>query len=384
MQYDPSATLPLSPTRPAAAPAVADTIVVDLDGTLLRTDLLYESLVALAIRRPLQLVPVLAALGSGKAAFKRALAERVVPDIATMPLNEELIAWLRQQRDAGANLLLYSASDENLVQPVAERVGFFGSARGSDGRVNLAGVTKHEAIVELHGERFTYIGDSRADLPIWARCKSAGLVGDVEKLRSRLEPGTEVVAEFPVAAAGLRTWRKSLRLHQWAKNALIFVPLLLSGQFKHLHDVLLTLLGFLAFGLLASSTYLVNDLFDLPADRRHRSKRFRPLAAGELSLKNGLLAVPALMLAATVLMLFLPMKFFGVALLYASVTLAYSMGLKRQPILDLLVLAGLFTVRLLAGMVVIGVVVSPWLLTFSMFFLPALRRSSDSPNAMRS
>jgi 4-hydroxybenzoate polyprenyltransferase/phosphoserine phosphatase len=336
-------------------------IAVDLDGSLIRTDLLHESLLALLLSRPLALLALLPLLFRGKAAFKRALCEKITPDLQGVPLNEELLGWLRERHARGARLLLYSASDESLVQPIAERVGLFEAAAGSDGRLNLSGLAKHDAIAATHGEVFTYVGDSRADLPIWSRCRSAVLVGNVGRLRGRLAADVKVIAEFPSRPLGFRLWRRALRLHQWAKNALIFVPLLLSGEFAHPHSVLLAL-----------STYLINDLFDLPADRRHRSKRLRPLASGELPLKNGLLAVPLLMLAAAAVMCLLPLKFAVVALLYTVVTLAYSMGLKRQPILDLLVLAGLFTVRLIAGIAVIDVPGSPWLLTFSMFFFASL------------
>lgn len=347
-------------------------IAVDLDGSLIRTDLLHESLLALLISRPLALLALLPLLFRGKAVFKRALSEKITPDLQGVPLNEELLGWLQERHVQGARLLLYSASDASLVQPIAERVGLFESAAGSDGRLNLSGRAKHDAIAAAHGADFTYVGDSRADLPIWSRCRSAVLVGNVARLRRRLAVEVEVVAEFPSRPLGFRLWRRALRLHQWAKNALIFVPLLLSGEFAHPHSVGLALTGFLAFGLLASATYLINDLFDLPADRRHRSKRLRPLASGELPLKKGFLAVPLLMLAAAAVMSLLPLKFAGVALLYTVVTLAYSMGLKRQPILDLLVLAGLFTVRLVAGIAVIDVPGSPWLLTFSMFFFASL------------
>lgn len=347
-------------------------IVVDLDGTLARTDLLHESLVVLLTRKPWALLTLLLAMLKGRAAFKRRLVQLAQPDLDSLPLNQPLIDWLGARHGEGAALALYSASDERLLQGIAARVGLFERVRGSDGATNLKGLHRYRAIVADYGERFTYVGDSRADLPIWQRCQSAVLVGDTAGLRAQLSPGTAVLAEFPQPRAGFTAWRRALRLHQWAKNALIFVPLLLSGQFSQAASVQASVLGFIAFGLLASATYLINDLFDLAADRSHRSKQFRPLAAGDLSLRRGLAAIPLLMLGALLLAAQLPLAFGGVALLYTVITLAYSMRLKREPILDVLILGGLFSLRLLAGMAVIAAAVSPWLLTFSMFFFTSL------------
>ena len=326
----------------------AKLLVADLDGTILRTDLLYESLVALACSRPWRLPGLIPHLLKGKAAFKRALVLQVSPDLDSLPCNEALLAWLRERRAEGHRIVLYSASDQLLVEGVARRFGLFDEAHGSDGFTNLSGKAKYDAIAQRHAGQFTYIGDSRSDLEIWSRCRSAVLAGRGEHLRSRLNEDVEVVAEFPCAEAKLATWRRALRLHQWAKNALIFIPLLLSGMFTDARSVLLAFTAFIAFGLLASATYLVNDLFDLPNDRRHRVKRNRPLASGELPLQRGVAAIPLLLLAASAVMSLLPHKFAGVAVLYAVVTLAYSIIFKRQPILDVLVLAGLFTFRLLA------------------------------------
>ncbi|MES2683983.1 MAG: UbiA family prenyltransferase [Pseudomonadota bacterium] len=347
-------------------------IVVDLDGTLAKIDLLYESLVVLLTRKPWALLTLLLALFKGRAVFKRRLVERAQPDLDNLPLNQGLIEWLNARHREGAVLALYSASDERLLQRISVRVGLFERVRGSDGATNLKGLHKYEAIVADFGEQFTYVGDSRADLPIWQRCQSAVLVGDTARLKAQLSPETVVLAEFPQPRPGFTVWRRALRLHQWAKNALIFVPLLLLGEFDQAAPVKATLLGFLAFGLLASATYLINDLFDLSADRSHRSKQFRPLASGDLSLRSGLAAIPLLLLAAGLLITQLPLAFALVALIYTTLTLAYSIRLKREPILDVLILGSLFSLRLLAGMAVIAAAISPWLLTFSMFFFTSL------------
>lgn len=361
------------PDVPTASPAADIPLVVDLDGTLLRTDLLYECLLALVRQKPWMVLLLPFWLLAGKAVFKRRLAEQVELDIEGMPVNEGLLGWLREEKARGRTLALVSASDHRLVEVVAERFGLFDAVKGSDGTVNLAGNAKLAAIRARFGDAFTYVGDSRHDLAVWEGCRSAMLAGHrVARMRACLSPAVVVAGEFPSPAMRLRSWAKALRLHQWAKNGLIFVAPLLAGLIGEPAAVGASLAAFLLFGLLASATYLINDLLDLPADRRHRSKRLRPLAAGDLPIRDALLAAPVLMLGAFLLLLLLPLKFAGVALLYLAVTLAYSLHVKRVPILDMIVLAGLFTIRIMAGIAAVGTELTPWLLTFSMFFFLSL------------
>jgi 4-hydroxybenzoate polyprenyltransferase len=347
-------------------------IVADMDGTLLNTDAMLEALVALLCRRPLAFFWILPALRHGRAAFKRALARAIAPDFASLPANERLLDWLGRQKAEGHRLLLFSASDQSFVDAIARRFPLFDCARGSDGATNLSGANKYSAIAKECGPRFIYAGDSPPDLIVWKHCGSAVLCGDVASLHRKLAGNTTVVAEFPRRAISIDTWRRALRLHQWAKNALVFVPLVLSGQLLQGGSIVRSILSFVALGFTASATYLVNDLFDLDSDRRHRSKRFRPLASGELPLAYGICAIPLLLLCAAAVLSLLPAVVAKVAALYLAITLAYSMRLKREPILDLLVLAGLFTIRILAGIVAVRSVVSPWLLAFSMLFFGSL------------
>jgi 4-hydroxybenzoate polyprenyltransferase and related prenyltransferases len=359
----------------------APPLVVDVDGTLLRTDLLYESVILLLRRRPWCVFLLPFWLLAGKAVMKREIARRVQPDIASLPMHEGLLAWLKGERARGRTLALISASDEELVRRIADRCdGLFDVVAGSDGSTNLASSAKLAAIQRLFGDRFTYAGDGKHDVVIWERCRSAVLVGRTAKLRSLLSPSVEVASSFDVPRAGLRTWLRALRLHQWAKNTLLFVPLLLSGRIASPHDVGLALLAFVVFGLLASGSYLFNDLLDLAADRQHRSKRNRPLASGELPVLHGLMAIPAIAAVVGVLLLLLPSAFAAVAGTYLAITLAYSLWLKRKAILDMLVLALLFTLRIIAGIAAVGTTMSPWLLAFSMFFflsLACIKRYSE-------
>ncbi|MFC0408653.1 UbiA family prenyltransferase [Roseomonas elaeocarpi] len=372
-----SATLPEQAPGADLGPAPRP-IVVDLDDTLLRTDTLLEVVLLMLRQRPWTLVLLPFWLLGGKAHLKRRIMEHVEADLSTLPVNEPLLRWLREQHAAGVPLHLFSAADERIVRPLARHFGIFGYARGSDGTVNLSGARKLEAIRALVGERFAYVGDHLKDVVIWQACGAAVPVGDVARLRRAMGPGVEVVAVFEAPSPGPRTWIKALRLHQWAKNALLFVAALLGGNV--LGDLPLSALGFLSFGLLASATYLVNDMLDLAADRAHRSKRFRPLASGALPLRQGVVAVPVLLILAGLPMLWMPVAFAEVALLYVAVTLAYSFHVKRVLMLDVITLAGLFTVRILAGIAALHHPVTPWLLAFSMFFflsLACVKRHSE-------
>lgn len=351
-------------TRPARSETI--TLAVDLDGTLLRTDVLYESLATL-LKRPWVLVPLAWHLLRGKAAFKAELARRVEVDVERLPANAVLLEWLRRERDDGRLLALYSAADDSVVRRVAQRFGIFDHAQGSDGKVNLAGARKHAAIVARYGPAFAYAGDSRRDLPIWDGCRTAVLVGDVERLRRQLPNSVVIERTFPAPAGRARCWMRALRLHQWVKNLLVFVPLLLSG-YRAPDPLVASLLAFIVLSLMASATYIVNDLTDLAADRMHPVKRERPFASGALPIRSGLFAIPILLGLAALPLAWLPARFVAVAVVYLVCTLAYSLRLKKAPILDLILIAFMFTLRIVAGMVAIDAAVSPWLLTFSMFF----------------
>ena len=358
---------------------LASPIVVDMDDTLLRTDTLLESVFQLLVQHPLR-VPLLPLwwLRGGRAGLKRSVAEHVHLDIDTLPVNEPLLEWLQEYHNRGYALHLFSAADQSVVTAVAARFGIFETARGSDGATNLSGSTKLAAIRAQVGPHFIYAGDSRKDVPIWQGSGSAILVGSVERLRAALPAEIAVLGNFPATRVGWRVWTQALRVHQWAKNTLLFVAVLLSGDI--LAHLPMGVLGFVIFSLVASMTYLLNDMLDLPHDRRHRSKRRRPFASGQLSLRAGILAMGSMALAACVLLSLLPSTFAMATGLYLVVTLAYSLHVKRRLILDIFTLAGLFTIRIGAGIAVVDHPVSPWLIAFSMFFflsLAALKRYSE-------
>jgi 4-hydroxybenzoate polyprenyltransferase len=348
-------------------------LCVDLDGTLIRSDLLLESLFGLLKRNLLYLLWLPLWLLEGKAAFKRRLAERVELAVDLLPYNEPLLAWLREQRAAGRPLLLATASHVTYAEQVALHLGLFEGILASDGDTNLSGSRKRRRLVELYGERgFDYAGNARVDLEVWSQARAAVLVNVPERVAAQAAALTRIEQRFQDPSPGLRDYLKALRLHQWLKNLLLFVPLAAAHQ--ALDPLLLgqVLLGFLAFGLCASSVYLLNDLLDLPADRRHPSKRRRAFASGRIPLQHGVALIPLLLLGALSLALGLPWEFLGVLALYYATTLAYSLRLKQAALVDVLTLAGLYTLRLVAGGAAAGVPLSFWLLAFSMFLFLSL------------
>jgi 4-hydroxybenzoate polyprenyltransferase/phosphoserine phosphatase len=354
--------------RDSGAPALC----VDLDGSLLVTDSLHEGLLAALVRQPRQTAEALLALPEGKAAFKRRIADLAALDPALLPYNRELLAQLRAAKAQGREIALFSAADQTVVTAIADHLGIFDHAQGSDGTTNLSGAAKLAAIRARYGDDFAYVGNTTVDFPVWQAARRAVVVNNDARFREKVAALAPIEAHVDAPAGGLRAWRKELRLHQWAKNALIFAPIVLAGPLAGLADLGLAAIGFLVFGLLASVGYVVNDLLDLPADRRHPTKRARPFAAGTLQAKEGVLVAGGMFLVAAVVALLLGPAFALAALGYFVGTISYSFALKRVPLLDVLVLAGLFTVRVVAGTTLTAAPFSYWLITFSIFLFMSL------------
>ena len=354
----------------AATPA-GPPLVVDLDGTLVRSDLLVESFLALLSARPLQALRALVTLRRGKAAFKAALADRAQVDVHTLPYAPAVLAQLEAARAQGRPTVLASASDARYVRAVADHLGGFDAAIGSEQGVNLSGVRKAEVLVARYGEGgFDYVGDHAVDAPVWARARRGFVHAPSAALSRRLRGAgleVELVGERPRRA---RAYLKALRPHQWLKNALVFAPALAghAGGWSWLACVA----AFASFSLCASSVYLVNDLLDLSADRDHARKRRRPFASGDVPLAHGMAMAPLLVLAAVAVGLWLPGKFLLVLAGYFSLTLAYSLGLKRIVMIDVVTLACLYGARLLAGSAATGVPLSRWLEALAVFLFLSL------------
>ncbi|MGZ8376206.1 MAG: UbiA family prenyltransferase [Gemmatirosa sp.] len=372
-----------SPVLPAeceasAPPAPADgtlvPLLVDVDGCLARVDLLWEGMIQLATRRPAALPGCLSAAVRGRAALKAYVAREVPLTLETLPLTESVTTLVDERRAAGCPVMLVSGADETQVRSLAGRVGAE-AGYGSDGTLNLTGHRKLARIREQWG-RFDYVGNALADVPLWeaadrAFAANAGWL----TLQAARRRRPDLVVLDPDAGSPtqrLKAWLRAIRPHQWSKNALIVLPALAAHLTWDLSLVGVLLLGVLTFSITASSIYLVNDLVDLPHDRLHPTKRRRPFAAGELGSLEGALAAVLLAGLAAALSLALPLAFRVTLLCYAALSLAYSFALKRRPGLDVIVLATLYTTRVIAGGALVSVALSRWFLALSIFLFLSL------------
>lgn len=365
------ANLPVQPPADAPRPDAVP-LCVDLDGTLVSTDLLFESLLAVARTRLLTLLLVPLWLLKGVTRLKSELARRTSIDPSLLPYRQEVLDWLVREKAAGRRLLLVTGSHERLARAVADHVQLFDEVVATTDELNLVREAKRDALNARLGEgRYDYAGDAQADLPVWAAARQAVVVDAKAPVEQAARSRGNVVRSFPRAGARLATFARAIRTHQWAKNVLLFVPLLTAHRFD-LATALQTAAGALAFSLCASSVYVANDLMDLESDRRHRSKRTRPFASGALPLSLGMVASPLLLLAGATLALALSFDFALVLALYLAVTTLYTFVLKRLAIVDVVSLAALYSLRIFAGGQLADVPVSDWLIAFSMFFFLSL------------
>jgi 4-hydroxybenzoate polyprenyltransferase len=361
-------------------------LCVDLDGTLVKSDTLMDSLLLLLRSRPLDALRLPFWLLRGKAAVKAETGARVMLDVRHLPYNRSVLQYLEVERGEGRSLYLATGADQILAQRIADHLGLFDGVLASDGRTNLTAGNKLDGLRKTFGdEGYDYIGNAGPDVPLLEHAGAAMIANPVPALRARLRArGVTVQKEFEDRKSPARAILKALRLHQWAKNILIFVPMLLAHALRAgvWADAAI---AFVSFSLCASSTYIANDLLDIDSDRRHPRKRDRPFAAGDLSVLTGVLISAALLggaiaIAAAVL----PVGFLLWLLFYIVTTLSYSLVLKRAVLVDVIVLAGLYTVRMLAGAAATKVDISPWFAAFSVFLflsLAMVKRFSELQNA---
>lgn len=363
-------------------------LAVDLDGSLIATDLLHESATRFVVARPGSLGSLAAWVRRGPGPLKAELASATSIDVSVLPYRDDVVTWLREEAESGRVLVLASASDQRLVQAVADHLGIFDEAIGSSADRNLKGSEKANALRTRFGENgFEYVGNHRDDLPVWALASVAHTITSSESLRAAAGSVSELGRSFDAPPMSLPAIVKMLRPYQWVKNLLVLLALVAAQRLGDPTAVWHALAGVAIFSVLASSVYVLNDLADLDNDRRHPTKRRRPLAAGTVSLLTAWLVWPVLMVAAFALSLALePWKFSLALLAYYLATVAYTFSLKRRPIADVVTLAGLYAVRVLAGVAAIQVSVSNWLLTFSLFFflsLALIKRVSELTRARR-
>ncbi len=361
------------------APGTSDTaaeppLCVDLDGTLVATDTLHESLLRMLRHDPATLVGIVRGAGDGRAAFKRRVAAAAPLDASALPYREDVLAFLREQKAQGRSLMLVTASDEAVGRAVADHLGCFDAVLASDGRRNLKGAAKLAALRETLGEgSFDYMGDSSADMPLWMAARKAYAVSPDPVTLRRLATKRVPERVFAGEDGGLPAIIEALRPRQWTKNLLLLVPLAAAHLVTDVGRLVGVAWGIVAFSLVASAGYVLNDLLDLAADRAHPDKCRRPFAAGRLSPGFGLMLLPVLLvLGFGLAVALLPTKFVGLLAAYLVLTCAYSLYFKRKLLIDVILLAGLYTLRVLAGGAAIDVIVSEWLLAFSMFLFLSL------------
>jgi 4-hydroxybenzoate polyprenyltransferase/phosphoserine phosphatase len=356
-----------SPHRPAV-------VCVDLDGTLIAGDLFFESALLLVTQRPWLIVMLVAWTLRGKAHLKRQIALRVAIRADELPYRAEILEQLRTAHARGDRLVLATGSDEIYARQVCDHLGFFAHVMGSDGRSNLTGRRKARRLVEEFGEgQFHYFGNDWSDVSVWRVAASATVVAAPSRLvryaRARLNM-RESLSERP---SRVKAMLRAMRPHQWAKNLLIFVPLITSHQLGNVEKLAAAAMAFVAFGFCASAIYIVNDLLDIQSDRAHPRKRFRPFAAGDLSVPTGaVMAAGLLVLSASVAAALGSAAYAAVLAVYLVTTTLYSVRLKREPVLDVFVLASLYVVRVIGGAMAIDVELSNWLLGFGLFIFLSL------------
>ena len=358
----------VSPSKPTSVP-----LVIDLDGTLIRSDLLMEALLPLVRRNPPLGSRLVVWLFSGKAKFKHKVANAFEINPEWLPYEQEVVNLIQAAHEAGRQVVLATASPAKWAHEVASHLDVFHDVIASDDSVNLAGESKRHALVARYGEAgFDYVGNSHDDIAVLASARHGYLVRPSASVLTRARaqrPATEVLAERKVSKTD---WLRSLRLHQWAKNLLVFVPVLAAHQLR-LESVLVTMIAFVAFSAIASSIYLFNDILDIHHDRRHARKRHRPVAAGLVTIPEALVAAVVLTLTGFALSLaLLPLSFVGVLAAYQVITLGYTLFLKELVLLDVLTLGVLYTLRVVAGAATLLLPLTPWLLAFSMFTFVSL------------
>jgi 4-hydroxybenzoate polyprenyltransferase len=353
--------------------AVLRPLCVDLDGTLVKSDTMVDSLLVLLRNRPALLFKLPGRVLHGKAAFKAFVTKSISLDVTHLPYNQTLLKFLQREHARGRGLYLATGADVRLARRVADHLGIFAGVLGSDGATNLTGNKKLETLRSRLGSGgFDYIGNDTPDVPLLAHASESMVANPTLRLRMKLRArGIYPAQHFVEHAAAFTSLLKAVRLHQWAKNLLVFVPLLCSHALTA-SKLLTALAAFFCFSLTASSAYIVNDLVDIEADRRHPQKHQRPFAAGDLSAFTGISIAAIFLLMGLVGAALLPGKFFAWLLVYLATTLAYTIYLKRFALVDVLALSGLYILRLLAGGAVTQTPISHWLAGFSMFLFLSL------------
>ncbi len=335
-------------------------LVLDVDDTLLRTDILFENFWAGLGTDPIDTIRAGARFSRDPATLKSLLHEMAPIRVDLLPVNQSVVEMAKAAQAEGREVILASASDERLVKQLADHYGFDGAIGSTEGH-NLKGSNKAAVLVERFGEGgFDYAGDSGSDVAIWDKSDLKIVIGSAKGAAAKY-PSEKVIkinAERKTSEV-----IRAMRPHQWVKNVLLFLPMIAAHQFG-LTTIGLILMGIVAFSFAASCIYIVNDLLDLEADRLHSKKCKRPFAAGTVPIRTGMAACLGLGLTAILIGAFLGTAFLGVVILYMVLSLAYSLKLKRMRWIDIFTLASLYTIRVVAGAAASHVDASVFMLIF--------------------
>lgn len=359
--------------HPVPASQDAMPLCVDLDGTLIRSDLTFESLLAALKQAPWLIFVVPWWLFRGKSHLKDQLSRRAHPDLTVLPYNPSVIDLIHEARENGRPTVLVTGSHERLANQIAQHLSLFDAVMATNARSNLVGANKAQQLDERFGPgHYEYVANAAVDMAIWERAAAAVTVNAPSRVVRQVSALGIPHKDLPGPTGKLRTWLRAIRIQQWVKNLLLFVPVVTAHEVLNPDALLAALLAFVCFGACASSTYLINDLLDLDADRHHHKKKKRPFAAGTIDVRWGLISVVGLLLGGLGLALFLPVGFQLALAAYLLSTLLYSLAFKRVASLDVILLAGLYTLRIIAGAFAAGIQLSFWLLAFSMFVFLSL------------
>lgn len=348
-------------------------LCIDLDGTLIKTDTLFEAIILLLKQNPLNSFLLFLWLPLGRAYFKKKVFSAAQPRVENLPTNDQFLAYLQEQYSLGREIYLVTASHISMAKKFIHHFPFIKEVIASDEKLNLKGKNKKRVLNERFGEKqYDYAGNSRSDLYIWESAQDGIVVNAKNTLLEKAKKITNIQNVLDQQKFSIKAYLKALRIHQYSKNTLIFIPLLTSHLYWNSHLVFQAILAFISFCLLSSGVYILNDLVDLEADRNHQTKKNRPFASGILSIQQGIFLVPFLCITSLAIALYLPFKFLLILAIYFILTFLYSFYLKKLLLVDVFILALLYTLRVFAGIETLGTGYSVWLISFSVFFFLSL------------
>ncbi len=349
-------------------------LCADLDGTLIYSDTLIESVLTLVKSKPILMIFIPFWILKGKTYFKNKIKTYIIPNAEDLPYRMDVLDYLKKEKSKGRKIVLATATVQEIADSIENHLNIFDEVLGSSDKLNLRSSNKADKLVELYGNKgFDYIGDSSADFNVWKYSRKALVVSNSDGFISKVKNIADISEVFKSNYSFLKLLIKQIRVYQWVKNILIFLPLIMAHKIHDVQSILTVILAFFAFSFGASFVYVLNDLLDLESDRRHPRKRNRPLASGKLSIKTAFVIAPLLLLSSLFIAIaYLNLSYLIVLIVYLITTCIYSFYLKRIYLLDIITLSLLYTIRLIAGGVVVSVALSPWLLAFSVFVFLSL------------